>query len=162
MQLQYTLIKSVKQYNNYCKKTEHLLNNGSKSKAAKDEIELLTLLIEKYDEAHTKLDANTNPVQLIVSLMEEANMKAVDLALMLGVSKGLVSDILNYKKGMSKEIIRKLSAHFKIRQEVLNQIYSLSETKTNKQKNYAYSFKSDQGFAVAREGKSKYGKVKKS
>jgi len=41
------------------------------------------------------------------------------------VSKGLVSDILNYKKGLSKEIIRKLSDTFKLSQETFNRHYDL-------------------------------------
>lgn len=60
--------------------------------------------------------------------LKEHNLKAKDLIEMLGVSKGLVSDILNYKKGMSKEIIRKLSEHFKLSQEAFNRPYPLIHT----------------------------------
>lgn len=52
-------------------------------------------------------------------------MKAVHLAGLLGVSKGLISDILNYKKGLSKEMIRLLSAEFKVSQEAFNRPYIL-------------------------------------
>ena len=44
--------------------------------------------------------------------MKEKNLKAKDLANMLHVSKGMVSDILNFKKGLAKEIIRSLSDYF--------------------------------------------------
>jgi len=57
--------------------------------------------------------------------MEERNFKAKDLVDILGVSKGLVSDILNYKKGLSKEIIRSLSDYFKVPQEAFNRPYEL-------------------------------------
>jgi HTH-type transcriptional regulator/antitoxin HigA len=40
-------------------------------------------------------------------------------------SEGLVSDMLNYKKGFSKETIRILSAHFKTSQEAFNRTYPL-------------------------------------
>ncbi len=43
----------------------------------------------------------------------------------LKVSKGLVSDIINYKKGLSKEIIRLLSDYFKVSQEAFNRPYKL-------------------------------------
>jgi HTH-type transcriptional regulator/antitoxin HigA len=56
--------------------------------------------------------------------MDERNLKAKDLVEILGVSKGLVSDILNYKKGLSKEIIRTLSDYFKVSQEALNKPYN--------------------------------------
>ncbi len=49
--------------------------------------------------------------------MEEKNLKSKDLAGILRVSKGLISDILNYKKGLSKEIIRSLADYFKVSHE---------------------------------------------
>ena len=52
-------------------------------------------------------------------------MKSVDVAGLLGVSEGLVSDMLNYKKGLSKETIRLLASRFKLRQEALNRPYLL-------------------------------------
>ena len=57
--------------------------------------------------------------------MKDRHMKAKDLVELLKVSKGLVSDILNYKKGLSKEIIRILSQEFKVSQEVFNRPYTL-------------------------------------
>ena len=58
--------------------------------------------------------------------MEEHKMKATDLVELLGVSKGYVSEILNYKKGMSKEVIRKLATHFKVSHEAFNRVYELN------------------------------------
>jgi len=52
-------------------------------------------------------------------------MKAQDLTAILGISKGYVSDILNYKKGLSKDVIRKLAEYFKVRQEAFNRPYNL-------------------------------------
>ncbi len=90
----------------------------------KEEIELLTFLIEKWDNEHNSFD-DIDPVQLLKSLMNDRNMKPVSLAELLGVSKGLVSDILNYKKGLSKEIIRKLADTFKLSHEAFNRHYDL-------------------------------------
>lgn len=58
-----------------------------------DEIELLTLLIEKWDEGHNTFE-QSDPIELVKYLMAENNIKAKDLAEILNVSKGLVSDIL--------------------------------------------------------------------
>ena len=44
--------------------------------------------------------------------MDENKIKAADLAQLLGVSKSVVSEILHYKKGFSKEIIRKACRPF--------------------------------------------------
>lgn len=47
------------------------------------------------------------------------------MTVILGIGKGYVSDILNYKKGLSKDVIRKLADHFKVRQEAFNRPYKL-------------------------------------
>ena len=122
--MQITIIKSETQYRAYCDALEILLEKGGNSKDVQDEIELLTLLIEKWDAEQFTLN-ELDPVELLHSLMHDKKMKAKDLVEILGVSKGLVSDILNYKKGLSKEIIRILSAHFKVSQEAFNRPYKL-------------------------------------
>lgn len=122
--LQYKIIKTVAQYNKYCDALEALVNSRNKTKAVQDEIELLTLLIEKYDADHNSFD-DADPIELLKSLMKDHKMKAVKLAHLLDVSEGLVSDILNYKKGLSKETIRILSERFKLNQEAFNRPYEL-------------------------------------
>lgn len=122
--LKYKVIKSERQYNQYCDELEKLLESSSKSKAIKEEIELLSLLIEKWDEEHNTFN-EVDPITLLKSLMNENSLKSKDLVEILGVSKGLVSDILNYKKGLSKEIIRTLSEYFKVAQEAFNRLYKL-------------------------------------
>ena len=128
MVLSYKVIKSKKQYYAYSKKLEELVTAGSAGKENKDEIELLTLLIEKWDEAHNSFDT-LDPVTVLRSLMNDHNLKSRDLVDILGVSKGLISDILNYRKGMSKQIIRVLSAYFKLSQEAFNRPYKLKMKK---------------------------------
>ena len=123
--LKYTVIKSKMQYQEYTDILEELVFSGKKDKNTKEEIALLTLLIEKWDEEHNTF-IELNPVELLHSLMLDHNMKAKDLVQLLEVSKGYVSDILNYKKGFSKDVIRKLSERFKIKQEAFNRPYKLS------------------------------------
>jgi len=122
--LKYKIIKTDVQYNRYCDALETLVDS-KKTKAVQDEIELLNLLIEKYDADHNSFD-DADPIELLKALMKEHKMKAVDLANLLDVSEGLVSDILNYKKGLSKETIRILSERFKLNQEAFNRPYELN------------------------------------
>ncbi|HKC69875.1 MAG TPA: transcriptional regulator [Bacteroidia bacterium] len=122
--LKYKIIKSKTQYKEYCKQLEELVVSTSQTKSIKDEAELLTFLIEKYDEEHNTFE-ELDPIQLLHSLMEEHGLKAKDLVVILDVSKGMVSDILHYKKGLSKEIIRILASHFKLSQEAFNRPYKL-------------------------------------
>lgn len=123
-ELKYKVIKNKTQYKEYCTILEGLIFSSSKSKAVKEEIDLLTLLIERWDAEHNSFE-EVDPIQLLHSLMSERNMKAKDLVALLEVSKGYVSDILNYKKGLSKEVIRKLANHFKASQEAFNRPYKL-------------------------------------
>jgi HTH-type transcriptional regulator/antitoxin HigA len=122
--MKYKVIKSKTQYKEYAKIMEGLASSDLKSKEIRDEIELLTLLIEKWDEENNSFD-DVDAITILHSLMEERNLKAKDLVEILGVSKGLVSDILNYKKGISNEIIRSLSDYFKVSQEAFNRPYEL-------------------------------------
>lgn len=119
--LKYKIIKTEEQYKEYCSILENLQSNDSSNQ---DEVELLTFLIEKWDQDHNSF-TDSDPVELLKSLMKDHQLKSKDLVEILGVSKGLVSDILNYRKGLSKEIIRMLSSHFKISQEAFNRPYKL-------------------------------------
>lgn len=95
-----------------------------KAKEQQDVIELLTFLIEKWDEEHNTYE-DADPIEILRYLMSENKLKSVDLAKVLGISPSLVSDILNYRRGLSKEIIRKLAEHFKMSQEQFNRPYEL-------------------------------------
>ena len=121
--LKYTIIKNREQYDTYCKTLEELLASAI-DESVQDEIDLITLLIETYDEAHNTF-AELDPIALLRSFMAEHHLKPQQLVEILGVGKGYVSDILNYKKGLSKDVIRKLAAHFKVRQEAFNRPYKL-------------------------------------
>ncbi|HLA57478.1 MAG TPA: helix-turn-helix domain-containing protein [Puia sp.] len=122
--LKYKVITSKTQYKEYSNALEELVFSGSKDRNTKNEIALLTLLVEKWDAEHNTFEG-LDPVQLLHSLMEEHNMKRKELVELLNISKGYVSDILNYKKGLSKEVIRKLADRFKISQEAFNRPYKL-------------------------------------
>lgn len=120
--LKYTIIKTEKQYYDYCNTLEEMVSLANP--ANDDEIELLTLLIEKWDAEHNTFNS-LNPVELLKALMEENNLKAIDLAKLLGLTRGTVSKIMNYQKGLSKDTIRKLAEHFKVSQEAFNRPYKI-------------------------------------
>lgn len=122
-QLKYRVIKTERQYDQYCRLVKNLCF-APNSDDHEDEIELLTALIEKWDDEHYPLPER-DPVQSLKSVMTEHKMNSNDMAELLGVSKGLVSDMLNYKKGFSKRSVRILAERFKIRQDVFNRPYKL-------------------------------------
>ena len=127
--LKYKVIKNKTQYNDYCIKLEELVFSGTKDSHTKEEIDLLTVLIEKWDAEHNTFD-ELDPIQLLHSFMEDYKLKPKDLVEILGVSKGYVSEILHYKKGLSKDVIRKLGEYFKVTQDAFNRPYKLVTTTT--------------------------------
>lgn len=120
--IKYTLIKSEEQYYEYCRILEKLVIQENEE--SEDEIELLELLIDKWDQDHSTMN-DVDPIALLLYLMEDHQLRAKNLAEILELSKGTVSKILHYQKGLSKASIRKLSNHFKLRQEAFNRPYPL-------------------------------------
>ncbi len=130
--LKYTVIKTEVQYSSYCNTLEQLVQQD-KSKLI-DEIELLTLLIEKWDRDHNTFE-ELSPLELIKALMKDHDLKSKDLVKILGLSKGTVSKILNCQKGLSKETIRNLAHYFKLTQEAFNRPYPLVHQVSNDLRN---------------------------
>lgn len=133
--LKYSIIKTEDQYYEYCNIHEKLVFEEDDSN--EDEIELLTLLIEKYDDEHYQTPL-LDPIEILKSLMTDHQLKAKDLTKILSLSKGTVSKILNYQTGLSKETIRRLSTYFKLNQEAFNRPYKLKILTDKKITNAAY------------------------
>lgn len=82
-----------------------------------DELEILALLVEKYEERHWQIAA-PDPIEAIKYRMEEMGLKQKDLVPIIG-SKSKVSEVLNRKIGLSLTMISNLSAQLHIPLEVL-------------------------------------------
>lgn len=121
--MSYTIIKNKKQYQEYSDKVIELASKNP-TKEIEDEMELLELLIDNY-EIKIYATETKDPIVLLKSLMEVHQLKSVDLVNILGIQRSAVSQILSYKKGLSKDVIRKLSEHFKLSQEAFNRSYEL-------------------------------------
>ena len=133
MSLTYKVIKTDKQRDKYSKELYDLLFVQKSGKDRQDKIDLLTLLIETYEQEHSTFE-DLDPVELIVSLMKDHKLKPVDLAKLLGVSKSLMSDVLNYRRAVSKVMVRKLAERFKMQQEAFNRPYWLKVSQPKKKK----------------------------
>src|SRR5678815_4036334 len=107
--LKYKVIKGKSQYKEYCDILEELKSKKPEKKKARDYIDLLSLLTRTWESqqvSNVPAPVGKDPVAVLRLYMDEQNLKSKDLVGLLGVSKGLVSDMLNYKKGFSKEVIR--------------------------------------------------------
>ncbi len=110
--MQPEVIRSEKQSRAYIERLEALASQKTVSPAEEKLIALLTLLIEQYEEKEYPVP-QAGPLDIIRHLMEAHNLGEKDLADVFG-TESIVSDVLNGKRDLAKEHIRRLSARFHV------------------------------------------------
>ncbi len=105
-------ITSEAQNEHYIEVLYNLERRGHLSAAEEKYAELLTVLIEVYEEEHHGIRA-ASPVEVLRELMAANNLKQKDLAPLLG-SESIVSEVLHGKRELNKQHIEKLSRRFKV------------------------------------------------
>jgi HTH-type transcriptional regulator/antitoxin HigA len=90
-----------------------------------DEAEILSMLIENYENEHYPIEA-PDPIEAIKIRMEELNMRQKDLVGIIG-GKSRVSEILNKKKRLTVDMIRDLERILQISASVLVNNYKLAD-----------------------------------
>lgn len=88
---------------------------------AGDRLEVLTTLVESYEERHCSIP-KPDPVEAILYHMESRGLVRRDLEPYIG-SRARVSEVLNRKRPLTMEMIRKLHNGLGIPAEVLIQPY---------------------------------------
>ena len=117
------LIKSDEDYRNALKRLEKIFDAPIDSMEG-DEAEILSLLIENYENKYYPIEA-PDPVEAIKIRMEEMNLKQKDLVGILG-GKSAVSEVLNRKKKLTLEMIRELERILHISASILIKNYPLA------------------------------------
>jgi len=113
-------IKTELDYNEVLVRLENIFHAEADTPEG-DEAEVLSILIEKYEDEHYPIGL-PNPIEAIKFRMEQMGMKQKDLAEVVGL-KSRVSEILNRKRKLTLDMIRKLSTALNIPTEVLVQDY---------------------------------------
>jgi HTH-type transcriptional regulator/antitoxin HigA len=113
-------IRNKKDYEKALKRLEQIFD-AKKGTEKGDELEILSILIEKYENEQFPIDL-PDPIEAIKFRMEQLGMKPKDLAKVMGY-KSRVSEILNRKRKLSLNMIRKLNQTLLIPTEVLVQDY---------------------------------------
>ena len=114
------IIKSEKEYRQALQRLEEIFD-AKKNTSLGDELELLSLLIEQY-EKEKYLIAFPDPIEAIQFRMDQMGYKQKDLAEIIGL-KSRVSEILNRKRKLTLDMIRKLHLAMNIPTEVLVREY---------------------------------------
>ena len=82
-----------------------------------DELEVLMLIVEKYEEEHFPIPAS-DPVEAIKFLMEQNDLSRKDLEPYIG-ARGRVSEVMNKKRNLTLPMIKRLHEGLKIPYESL-------------------------------------------
>jgi HTH-type transcriptional regulator/antitoxin HigA len=113
-------IKNEQDYNLALERLE-MIFDSKKGTPEGDELEILGMLIEKYEDEHFPIDF-PDPIEAIKFRMEQMGYTQSDLAKIIGL-KSRASEILNKKRKLTLEMIRSLHDIMKIPTEVLIQVY---------------------------------------
>jgi HTH-type transcriptional regulator/antitoxin HigA len=113
-------IKTKKDYNQALERLETLFD-AKKGSPEGDELEVLSILIEKYENEHFPIGL-PDPIEAIKFRMEQMGYNQVDLAKIVGL-KSRASEILSGKRKLSLNMIRQLHEKLHIPADVLIQPY---------------------------------------
>ncbi len=114
------LIKTESDYNQALERLE-VIFDAKKGTQEGDELELLGILIDQYENEHFPIDL-PDPIEAIKFRMEQMGYTQNDLARIIGF-KSRASEILNRKRKLSLEMIRQLHTSLNIPTDVLIQTY---------------------------------------
>jgi HTH-type transcriptional regulator/antitoxin HigA len=117
-------IKTKKDYQNALERLEKIFD-AKKGSPEGDELEVLSILIEKYEDEHFPIGF-PDPIEAIKFRMEQYGYNQTDLAKVVGL-KSRASEILSKKRKLTLEMIRILHSNLKIPTEVLIQTYKLTK-----------------------------------
>jgi HTH-type transcriptional regulator/antitoxin HigA len=84
-----------------------------------DYLEILSQLIETYEDAHVKPPRTVAGIKLVRFLLAENDMTGDDLAALLGVDRSVAYKILKGTRNLTAEHVRKIADRFLISADVL-------------------------------------------
>jgi len=115
------ILKTEQEYNEACERIYTLINSTENAiepdSLEGEEMELLSLLVEKYEHEHYPIEA-PNPVEAIKFRMEQMNLKQADVAPLFG-GKTRVSEVLHGKRPLTLKMITLLNRYLGIPLESL-------------------------------------------
>ena len=93
--------------------TESLHFNKNRTLEEKKIYKLLVTLIEIYESQQYSIPAST-PQEILHHIMESSGLRQADIAEIIGASSGVVSQIVNGKRAISKAQAKALGHQFKV------------------------------------------------
>lgn len=115
-------IKSAKDYDLALKEIEKLWDS-KKNTPEYDKLDILITLVDSYENKHFPIES-PDPIEAIKSVMEDKNLKNVDLGNWIG-GRSRATEILNKKRKLTLEMIRKINKNLGIPTEILIKDYKI-------------------------------------
>jgi HTH-type transcriptional regulator/antitoxin HigA len=115
-------IKTKTDYNIALKRLEEVFD-AEIGTSESDEADILGLLVDDYENKHYPI-APPDPIEAIKIRMEELQLKQIDLVSEIG-GKSRVSEILNRKRKLTVEMIRKLTKRLNLSAGLLINDYQI-------------------------------------
>lgn len=113
-------IRSEKDYQRALARMEQIVD-AKRGTVEGDELEILAILVDTYENEHFPIGM-PDPIEAIKFRMEQMGMRQKDLIDVIGF-KSRVSEVLNRKRKLTLDMIRKLNEVLRIPTEVLVQEY---------------------------------------
>lgn len=108
-------------------KLERRESGGQLNTAERAFAELLTLLVDKYEEEHHAIPS-APPSEVLREMLESNNLREKDLTPEFG-AESIVSEVLNGKRELNKNQIERLSRRFRVSPAVFFQVSAAPSTK---------------------------------
>jgi HTH-type transcriptional regulator/antitoxin HigA len=117
------LIKTEADYQAALKRLEEVFDAKAGTPES-DDADILGLIIDDYEKKYYPIEA-PDPIEAIKIRMEELQLRQVDLAEAIG-GKNRVSEVLNRKRKLTVEMIRKLTVRLNLSPGLLIHDYQLT------------------------------------
>ncbi|EQA35120.1 toxin-antitoxin system, antitoxin component, Xre family [Leptospira inadai serovar Lyme str. 10] len=115
-------IKSAKDHDLALKEIEKLWNS-KKNTPEYDKLDILITLVDSYENKHFPIES-PDPIEAIKSVMQEKNLKNVDLGNWIG-GRSRATEVLSKKRKLTLEMIRKINKYLGIPTEILIKDYKI-------------------------------------
>ncbi len=116
-------LRTKREFEQMARAISDLADKSRLSNAEQLRLEVLTLIVDRYEREQIP-DEEEPPVGFLLGHMQNSGRSQADLAALLG-SKSLASEILNRRRHMSLEVIRKISEQWGVPIALLTPDYKL-------------------------------------
>lgn len=116
-------IKTESDYESALANIDRLFDAPENSPEA-DELDVLTTLVEAYEERHYPIEP-ADPIEMLLYYMEAKGLSRADLEPAIG-SRARVSEVLNRRRPLTIQMIRRLQSQFGMSADLLIRPYPLA------------------------------------